>query len=90
SKGDSDEVPAGFDFGCPACGCALEGYCDVCPECGADLGADFSARYQVRMSSSGRRIALAALIGLALLVGLALAGLLSQLLATTPPDQPTQ
>jgi len=74
-----------FGFACPQCGRGLPDYSATCPHCGSELGDEFSATYHVRMPPAGRRIALAALIGLAVLVLLVLIALLSQMLATTPP-----
>ena len=87
SEGASPDEGEAFRYACPRCGHRLPEYREKCPECGAELADLFSATYNVPMSSAGRKIALIALIGLALLLLLLAAGLLSQLLATTPPAE---
>jgi hypothetical protein len=82
-----DPAAPEFDYTCPRCGERLTEYVDSCPSCGADLAEEFSVTYHVPVSRTGRRIALGILIALAVLLVFLVLGLLSQLLATTPPDQ---
>ncbi len=83
---NSESEASQFEFACPSCGLRSDNYAGPCPQCGADLGESFSANYRVPMSPTGRKIALAALIGLALLLLLVVGALVSQFLAHTPPS----
>jgi hypothetical protein len=77
-EADAPGEPDGpeFEYGCPRCGHRPP-----------DLTELFSATYRPSMSTAGRKIALAALIGLVLLLLLLLVGVVAQLLATTPPAE---
>ncbi len=88
SQPDSDfeSEASQFEFACPRCGRCCDNHAEPCPECGADLGELFSTTYRVPMSPTGRKIALAALIGLALLLLLAVGALVSQFLAHFTPS----
>ena len=76
-----------FECGCPRCGHHPPQHVENCPQCGADLTELFSATYRPPMSTAGRKIALAALIGLVLMLLLLLVGVVAQLLATAPPAE---
>ncbi len=83
---NSESEDSAFEFECPNCGLRCDNYAGPCPQCGADLGESFSTTYRVPMSPAGRKIALAALIGLALLLLLVVGALVSQFLAHSPPS----
>ncbi len=85
STPQDDLVKASFRFECPLCGERLQDYAEQCPQCGAELGSQFSATYRVSMPRSGRHIALGVLIFLALIAVSVAVALVSQALAPSPP-----
>lgn len=66
-QGPDDEF-AGIEFTCPRCGAVIKRFGELCPDCGHELGDQFSATFRPPVPKAIKIIAFVFLGGLVLML----------------------
>jgi len=70
----SDDEFADVEFTCPRCGVVTERFHEVCPDCGQELGDQFSGTFRPPVPKAIRIIAFVFLVGIVLMLVVLLLG----------------